>query len=128
MRVYPCRACGRPVPSGKGRSLCPLCRVRASRGVLLIGEHCAVCGTSDLRVLRRITLTDGPRVVCANDATIAGRRELSLAELTAERFPGGDRRSADRRAKDRRTPVDRRAPRGKGALDERRESNRRATR
>lgn len=48
-----------------------------------------VCGCSDLRVLRLVELADGAVVLCANDATIAGRLKLTLEQLRAEARPVG---------------------------------------
>jgi hypothetical protein len=117
-----CPRCGRP--NARGRGDCALCRVRRARGTLFTEQWCAVCGTGDVRVLRLLRLVDGAVTACANDAAIAGRRALTLAELRAERYPEGDRRADDRRLTNRRR-LDRRALRGKGALEDRRTGERR---
>jgi len=96
----PCSTCGRPTTEPR-RGLCMGCRLRVLRGHVASG-CCSVCGTTDARVLRRHRLADGLATLCANDAAIAGRRPLTVAELRAEVFPAGDRRQGDRRRADRR--------------------------
>jgi hypothetical protein len=100
---------------------CTRCRVRRSRGAAFApGARCAVCATSDVRVLSLRTLREGPRVLCANCAAVLGRRAMSIAALRTEMRPPGDPRQAERRTGDRRSPLERRAARGAGALEERR--------
>ena len=74
-------------------------------------------------MLVRRTLGGSVRVLCANCATVRGRRPLTLEQLVAEVFPPGDRRRADRRRGDRRTYVERRVPRGEVLVDCRREGD-----
>lgn len=96
----PCLHCGRPTPEPR-KGACSACYQRARRGHDHDGA-CAACGLADARVLRRHQLADGWSTLCANDAAIAGRRPITLAQLRTERFPDGDRRRGDRRGGDRR--------------------------
>jgi hypothetical protein len=90
---------------------------------------CACCGRAgDPRALVRKRLADGMHTLCGNDAAIAGRRSVTLAELRAELQPSSDRRQDDRRRRDRRSYRDRRDPVDLGRDDdERRELERRAS-
>lgn len=99
----PCTACARPTAEPR-RGMCFACYQRARRGHVA-SSACAVCATADRRVLRRHQLVDGWTVLCANHAAVAGRRSISLLELRAEVSPEGDRRAADRRREDRRSPA-----------------------
>jgi hypothetical protein len=107
---FPCNAvtcpCGRVTTSPR-LGLCFPCYQRRRRGHTTAAA-CAICPQRDRRVLRRHKLAGGMHTLCANHAAIAGRRPLTLAELEAECFPAGDRRSTDRRAGDRRTTSPRR--------------------
>lgn len=92
----------------EGRAIA--CRLRKLRGTEL-REPCRVCGVADRRVLRRQAFRDGPLVLCANHAAIAGRRRLSCAEFLEEMEASGDRRGLRERrlGVERRTDDDRRA-------------------
>lgn len=126
-----CERCSRQSPQLR-RKMCCACYLREHRGHTVDGD-CAVCGVSDVRMLRRHRLgEDGEEMVslCANHAAVAGRRKMTLRQLIAELSPGrDDRRNLEsRRAGDRRKPAPRRAsfePR----LDEQRDdTERRASR
>lgn len=82
-------------------------------------KGCEVCSLADPRVLVRrrmpveVNDTLGWRTLCANCDVIAGKRPLTLAQLTAEVRPTGDRRitagrtgAGDRRTGDRRGATD----------------------
>lgn len=73
-----CETCPRLTP---GR-FCVACRVRKCRGSSV--EGACFCGVSDRRMLRRHRFTDGVRVICANHAAVAGRRELDWAAYLAD--------------------------------------------
>ena len=93
--VTHCTTCGRPTCHAR-RSRCPACYRRVTRGHALAGP-CAVCGLTDLRVLRRHALRNGVAVLCANHSAMAGRRSLTLTELRGECCPLGDRRDGEER-------------------------------
>jgi hypothetical protein len=64
------------------------CSVRRCRGTLFPTDaHCGACGLEDVRLLRWLALADGRVPACGNCATLAGRRRLTLDELTAEVLP-----------------------------------------
>jgi hypothetical protein len=61
------------------------CSVRRCRGASFPDDaRCAVCGLAELRVLRWLSLADGKVAACGNCATIAGRLELTLEQLSSE--------------------------------------------
>lgn len=104
-----CAVCGLETSSAR-RGLCPICDERL-RTLVAVGEACALCGLSDGRVLRPARLGESVVCLCRNHAWIAESSApppRSLEELrvvVAEpdgRRSGQDRRSADRRVRDRR--------------------------
>jgi hypothetical protein len=77
--------CNRLIQAGANRHVCSTCSGRKHRGCLVTaGSRCAVCDNSDVRVLERVKLADGPGVLCSNCTTILGRLPLTLEELRRE--------------------------------------------
>ena len=105
-----CSLCRRELtPDARARKgMCFRCYQRERRGRSLVGKRCAVCSVEDQRVLQFHRMAEGHVVLCANHATIAGKRSITLDELKDECFPAGDRRQEDRRRSDRRNYRERR--------------------
>lgn len=72
-----CSICQEAIPPRERAHTCRRCRVRRSRGVLVApGARCAVCGESDVRVLRPLAVegAEEPVAICLNDAARLGSR------------------------------------------------------
>lgn len=99
-----CGQCSRYTTDPR-KGLCVACVHRLRRGnQLSLGATCAVCGISDLRVLRWVKLADERGIFCANDEArlrLCQPRPLTVAQAR-ELLPEC---SKDRRHRDRRSGV-----------------------
>lgn len=128
---HPCSTCRRPTSEPR-KGKCQRCYQADYMGRTKAAA-CECCTYADARALVRRTVAGETRTLCGNCSTILGRRPMTLAELTAEVCPEGDRRRASsRRMSERRAVNERRSQADLDRLadlaaEERRAAGRRAS-